>query len=257
MGAQWERVDMEEKWQKALAKLDAWNKSINDCRAIVDAKYGDLSKLLNKGTLTEIRIKKQSSKHQLLSITGNEEAKILWNLYDEVSEIASRFVTEQIGIPRTAFLYGRFRRHWLNSAFPEIIESMPSELLEEMPIWFKPMVKKERDGNRVVCSVSWYPNQVSQNDVAQFVLSLEPITNEKHILKKAKGGRHTLSRRRLQPEAIVCAILRDQQRLTYKQIAALFGWKLQADEHGTLRISNTVASRVKEGRKILKQHNNI
>ena len=245
---------MAEKWQKALAKWDAWNKSINECRAMVDAKYGDFGKLVIKRARIETRIKKKSSTYQSLSITGNEEAKILWDLYDEISEIASRFITEQIGLPITTLPYRRFRRCWLNSAFPEIIDRMPPEILEEMPIRFKQTVKKEHDGNRVVYSISWYPNRIFQSEVAQFVSSLEPFINEEQILKRVKGGRRSLSKWKLHPEAIVCAILHDQQKLPYKQIADFFGWKYQTNEDKYLTVSNTVANRVKLGRCILAKY---
>lgn len=83
-----------------------------------------------------------------------------------------------------------------------------------------------KQGNelKVIDSVNWYHGEVEPTTVAEVIRRIRPSDSHLWHLERAKGGRPTVSKEhKTYPEAIVCAVLKDKQRLSYKQIAEQFG----------------------------------
>jgi hypothetical protein len=238
---------MKQPWQQALNHWDAWVSSINQARYSVEDRFGSFTQLVRDADF----------------IQGNSEAQVLWELYDEVHKKASDFVKEEIQLPPRLLLHQIFRKYWMKTAFPEALKdayiaSYTTDNNKRRDIWTESRVIKEKGVYKVVDSVNWYSGTVGVEDITEVVKQTRWPTNYEHMIEKAKGGRPEKSKEtQIYPEAIVCAILKDKQGLTYKKIAEIFHWTLSEDQYGEERISNTAVSRVKLGRKILKHNKNI
>lgn len=249
-------MSMEQKWQQALSRWDAWVKSIKEARTSIEKQYGDFSQLVAR---SEFKFEEeQTPDGSRLFIKTNTEAMILWKLYDVIKKMGSSFILQEIGLPARSIQYHLFLNYWMKSAFPEATQDTVPDLDivdGEPPAWFERKVVKRNKQNRVVDTVSWYPDEVDSIKVAKSMLKTKFPSNVELVLEKAKGGRPQISREStIYPEAVVCTLLKEKQKLTYKQIANIFGWAIQENEHGAPSTSNTVASRIKIGKRLLRFH---
>lgn len=123
---------MTEKWQQALSRWDAWDKSVKEARARIEERYGDFAQLVSQAECEEHEVKEDSSGVEI-TITMNAQATTLWNLHDEIKKSASEFVLQQMGLPPSLLLHDRFVDYWMKSAFPEAYQEpeIDSETIAE------------------------------------------------------------------------------------------------------------------------------
>jgi hypothetical protein len=182
---------------------------------------------------------------------------MVWDIHSECRETAKKFVTREIGLFPSSIQHHVFVDYWLKSVLPEVIYQPPFEPNKNTSVWFDTKVKKIGNEIKIVDSVNWNRGEVSKNEVANYIRKVPLEVDNSWLLKHAKGGRYARSEElKLYPEAIVCALLKDKQKLVYKEIARIFNWKLSKDDHNISRMSNTTSDRVKLGRRILQRRYN-
>jgi hypothetical protein len=240
--------------KEILMKCDFWLDSIKQARSEIEAKHGDFAELVSK---SEFRIREEEGS---FIFDMNTEAYTLWNLYDEVVKMADDFVADKMNLPANSYLFYFFGNLWKECGFPEAMQN-DEDSIEEVPqtdtcqskkVWAERKVVRERGKDRIVDSVHWFHDSFEPGDVAKLLIKAKwPKTVDSMVLK-AKRGRPQLQKDAiLYPQAVICAILKDKQCLTIKEIAYIFGWKLQKDTYENMTICNTASQRVKLGRKII------
>jgi hypothetical protein len=255
---------MPEQWQKALEHWDAWDKSIKETRAKIEKEHGNISTLLERaktiwpeGVDDPLRLIQDAKK--------NREAKILWNLYDEVEDIGSMFIAKEIGLKSESWLHYIFLCHWIHSVIPELTQDYdPGYYLleyltekEKTNVWPASRVMRKQGEFVIVDSVNWIRGKVSRSEIPTIIRDMKwPSSNR--LLKRAAGGR-PIEQDRIKAEAIVVALLKDKQGMKYREITQQFGWsepESQYSKPGTKLkdgklISQTAVNRVRLGREIL------
>ena len=184
----------------------------------------------------------------------------MWNLYDEIVKMADDFVGNQMNLHTNSYLFYFFGNLWKECGFPEAMQN-DEDNIEEAPqtdtrqskkIWAERKVVRNRGKYRIVESIHWFHDSFEQGDVTRLLLKVKWPKTVDSMIPKAKGGRPQLQKDSiLYPQAVICAILKDKQGLTIKEIASIFGWKLQKDSYNNMTICNTVSHRIKLGRKII------
>ena len=190
----------------------------------------------------------------------------MWNLYDEVAKMADDFVGGQMNLHANSYLFYFFGNLWKECGFPEAMQN-DKDSIENVPqtdthqikkIWAERKVVRERGKYRIVDSVHWFHDSFEPGDVARLLLEAKWPKTIDSVVQKAKGGRPQIQKDSIiHPQAVICAVLKDRQSLTNKEIASLFGWKIQTDSYGNKTICNTVSRRIKIGRKIINSKGKI
>jgi hypothetical protein len=245
-----------EKWQKVINNWDQWRESVNETRISIENKYGNIADLQRKSKMEFTNLKEGEIKSIAeITPTGNKEFLILWHVDDEVRENGEKFITEQVGLSSSSYYFYIFLHYWLYSVLPELNPEpsgniqLPSELLNESnsPLWFNSRINK--NGDRIIDSVSWHRGDISFQDI--YTILKKKRWPSPEILKSlSREGRPKFSKDLLYPESVVCLLLNKKQKLTQAAVAKLFGWKTHHDTYGNL-MSNTVRSRIKLVKKIL------
>jgi hypothetical protein len=199
--------------KKALNKWTPWRETTTRARSSIERRLGSFKKLV-----AESEMKFEDTADDTFFIRLNPQGMLLWKLHDEVNEIASNFVTQEMEIKPKSYLYHIFKDYWLESAFPEAMQWQNSddEYGEEAsdkkttPIRASRKIVKVGKDFRVVYSVSWYPDKISPDTVARSIQKADWPKNFSYSIRKAKGGRPLLPKETiLYPEAVTCAILKD------------------------------------------------
>jgi hypothetical protein len=257
----------QEKWQKALSKWDRWSNSMRKARMEILHKHGDLSALLVKAKITWPNLNEGIEIKYFSQIKPefNKEGLELWNLYDEIWDAAGEFVEREIGLNPLSILGHHFVDYWSHSVAPELLErfdeannpNMSIDFVDFPPVWFDSRVVGRGSKGRIIDRVSWYRGEVKPSDIAKLLLKKKWLSR-KTLIKKGEGGRPREDNKIL-PEAVVCALLKDKQGLTYREITKIFGWSepksywasTYSKEQGKKRISQTAVNRVILGREVL------
>jgi hypothetical protein len=240
--------------KEILMKCDFWLNSIKQARSEIEAKHGDFAELVSN---SEFRIREEEGS---FIFDMNIEAQTLWNLYDQLVKMADDFVADQMNLHANSYLFYFFGDLWKECGFPEAMQN-DEDCIEEVPqtdtrqskkIWAERKVVRERGKYRIVDSVHWFHGSFEPGDVAKLLLKAKCSMTVDSMVLKAKRGRPQLQKDSiLYPQAVICAILKDKQGLTIKEIASIFGWKLQKDTYENMTICNTASQRIKLGRKII------
>lgn len=256
---------MPEKWQKALEHWDAWDRSIKETRANIEKEHGNISALLERAETVwpeevddPIRLIKDARR--------NKEAEILWNLYDEVQEIGSEFITKQIGLKPGSDFHYIFLNYWIHSVIPELTQDYDPDYYlpeyqaeaEKIKVWpHSRVIRRPGKKEVIIDSVKWIRGEVSPSEIPTLIGHMRWRSSDR-LLERAVGGRPS-EQDRIKAEAIVAALLKDKQGMTYRKITEQFGWsepKSQYSRPGSKLkdmklMSQTAVNRVRLGRKIL------
>ncbi|MFC1956912.1 hypothetical protein ACFLVY_01265 [Chloroflexota bacterium] len=257
----------QEKWQIALNKWDKWVESVKQTKELIQDKYGDLNQLISRSetiwpedeevTLVTIR-----------NVERNQEAQALWNLYDKVSEIGSKFVSTAIGLRPNSELFKVFLDYWVHLVLPELTEDYDSDYYSQEYI-AEHLAKKERaffwhfskptvwlGNDEIIDSIHWCRGKLNTGEIIEKLQKTKWPSIE-YVIRKADSGRPS-EEDKINLEAIVCYVLNRKQRpkLTYKEIASIFSWKTHEGSSGSLT-SNTVRNRVKLGKELLQRYDYV
>lgn len=248
---------MLEKWQDALEHWDTWVNSIKEARAAIVSEHGNLSVLMSQAKL-KVGEESEGLSNKVLTFSMNDDMRTMWDIDDQLVKTADDFVTREVGLRADSLLHSMFSNYWVKEVFPEFRQEM--ELFEPETdsgspyrnITLESKRVKSGQGYKVRSSISWFHGHVDIQELSKFLQKVKWPFEESKVNRQGKGGRPRISRETtLYPEAIVCYLLNKKQRLRYKEIADIFGWKTHEDSNGNLT-SNTVRNRVNRGRDILK-----
>ena len=241
--------------KEVLMRCSFWQDSIKHARNLIESKHGDFAELVKK---SEFKCEKENGS---FIIHMNSEARILWNLYDDVDKLAEGFVGGKMNLDRNTFLFHDFVTLWKEYSFPEAMQNnddnaeetiVESRSRKNRKIWAERKIIRENGECRIIDSVHWYNGSIDMENVAKLILKAKWSKVVESAVKKAKGGRPRLPESSvLYTQAVICAILKEQEKLSNKEIASKFGWKIQQDSYGNANICNTVSHRKKLGRKII------
>jgi hypothetical protein len=80
----------QEKWQIALSKWDKWNASINNVRAHIQSKYGDVAQLLTNAKFS-VKVRGEDN-HPIFDIAMNDAEETIWDIVDELRSLSDEFI---------------------------------------------------------------------------------------------------------------------------------------------------------------------
>jgi hypothetical protein len=248
---------MPEKWQQALSHWDKWNRSIMKTRAKIEKEHGNISALLERaetiwpeGVDDPIRLIQDAKR--------NKEAEILWNLYDEVENIGSEFVTKEIGLKSGSYLNYIFLNYWIHSVIPELTQDYDQGyyLLEyqaeadKRNVWPYSRVIRRPGKVVIIDNVNWIRGEVSPSEIPTIIGHMKWRSSAR-LLKRAAGGRPS-EQNEADIEAVVCYVLGYKKGLTEGGIGRIFGWKTRNNDLNKL-VSRQVRKRLKRARELMQK----
>ncbi|MFC2024001.1 hypothetical protein ACFLTJ_00250 [Chloroflexota bacterium] len=254
----------QEKWQIALKHWGTWVESINKARTSIEQEHGDLTQLLSLAETVWSEDVQDSSGISRYPVR-NKEAEILWNLYDKVGEIGSKFIATAIGLRANSELHKVSLDYWVHLVLPELTEDYNPDYYSQEYI-AEHLAKKERayfwhfskptvwlGNDEIIDSIHWCRGKLNTGEIIEKLQKTKWPSIE-YATKKAASGRPS-EEDKMNLEAIVCYVLNRKQRpkFTYKEIASIFSWKTHTGSSGSLT-SNTVRNRVKLGKELLQRY---
>jgi hypothetical protein len=246
---------MPEQWQKALEHWGAWDKSIKRTRAKIEKEHGNISELLERAeTIWPEGV--DDPARLIQDAKMNKEAKVLWNLYDEVENIGSEFITKEIGLKSGLYLNYIFLNYWIHSVIPELTQDYePDYYLPEYQakadkrkVWPYSRVIRRPGKVVIIDSVNWIRGEISPSEIPALIGHMRWRSSDR-LLKGAAGGRPS-EQNKADMEAIVCYVLRCKKGLTEGGIGRIFDWQTRKNNYNQL-VSRQVRKRLKRAKDLI------